>query len=56
MSEATPCPSLIVSSIGTNGTNPTVTSPQPTAFTGAANHLAGSVGAVVAAAAFVFAL
>ncbi|KAL6720493.1 hypothetical protein ACLMJK_002417 [Lecanora helva] len=52
MSEGTPCPSLIVSSIGTNGTNPTVStgSPQPTSFTGGANQVAGSVGAVVAAA------
>ncbi|MCJ1460109.1 hypothetical protein MMC28_010488 [Mycoblastus sanguinarius] len=52
-SEGTPCPSLIVSSIGTNGTNPTVTtgSPSPTHFTGGANHVAGPVGVVVAAAA-----
>ncbi|KAL2048082.1 hypothetical protein ABVK25_011067 [Lepraria finkii] len=50
--ETTPCPSLIVSSVAMNGTGVmTGTPPTPSSFKGAANHVAGSVGAVVAAAA-----
>lgn len=50
-----PCPSLIVSGPGAmkNGTSPSATgmpTATPSSFTGGAGHLAGSVGAVVAAA------
>jgi len=53
MSEGTPCPSLLVSSISGagNGTKPMMTgAPSPTSFPGAANHVAGSMGAVAVAA------
>ncbi|KAL9597226.1 MAG: hypothetical protein Q9219_005269 [cf. Caloplaca sp. 3 TL-2023] len=50
MSEGTPCPSLIVSSMKGNSTNPSATgAPSPTPFTGGANQIAGSAGFVVAA-------
>ncbi|KAL8972112.1 MAG: hypothetical protein Q9183_000723 [Haloplaca sp. 2 TL-2023] len=49
MSEGTPCPSLIVSSMAGNASNPTMTgAPNPAPFTGGANQLAGSAGAIVA--------
>ncbi|KAL8803041.1 MAG: hypothetical protein Q9182_003411 [Xanthomendoza sp. 2 TL-2023] len=50
--EGTPCPSLIVSSIKGNSSNPTVTggpgAPAPSPFTGGANQVAGSAGVVLA--------
>lgn len=56
VSEGTPCPSLIVSSISGNGTNPTAPGqPKTTAFTGGAQHIAGSVAAAAAAGAAVVA-
>ncbi|KAI4261462.1 MAG: hypothetical protein L6R42_003341 [Xanthoria sp. 1 TBL-2021] len=55
VAESTPCPSLIVSSMKGNSSNPTATgapgSPAPAPFTGAANQLAGSAGVVMAAVA-----
>ena len=58
MSEGTPCPSLIVSSMSMNGSNPTMTSINPpvATFTGAANHVSGPVGAALALAVAAFAL
>ncbi|KAL8702262.1 MAG: hypothetical protein Q9224_000087 [Gallowayella concinna] len=53
--EGTPCPSLIVSSMQGNSSNPTVTggpgAPAPSPFTGGANQIAGSAGVVLAAVA-----
>ncbi|KAL8783428.1 MAG: hypothetical protein Q9213_004628 [Squamulea squamosa] len=53
--EGTPCPSLIVSSMKGNSSNPTATgppgSPAPSPFTGGANKIAGSAGVVLAAVA-----
>lgn len=54
-SEATPCPSLIVSSVAMNGTSPPATGAPKPAFTGGAHHLAGSFGAVAAVGAAVVA-
>ncbi|KAL8675499.1 MAG: hypothetical protein Q9168_000011 [Polycauliona sp. 1 TL-2023] len=55
MAESTPCPSLLVSSMKGNSSNPTATgapgSPGAAPFTGAANQLAGSAGMVMAAVA-----
>ncbi|KAG7010024.1 hypothetical protein G7Y79_00001g002960 [Physcia stellaris] len=57
-SEGTPCPSLIVSSISSNGTNPTASGLTPTAspFTGGASHVGGSLGAALAVVAAALAL
>ncbi|KAL8930109.1 MAG: hypothetical protein Q9172_000194 [Xanthocarpia lactea] len=55
MAEGTPCPSLIISSMKGNSSNPTATgapgAPAPSPFTGGANHMAGSAGVVMAAVA-----
>ncbi|KAL9039894.1 MAG: hypothetical protein Q9180_002255 [Flavoplaca navasiana] len=55
MAESTPCPSLIVSSMAGNSSNPMATgvpvSPGTAPFTGAANQLVGSAGLVMAAVA-----
>ncbi|KAL2038924.1 hypothetical protein N7G274_008264 [Stereocaulon virgatum] len=52
-----PCPSLKVSSVAMNGTGVMGgASPTPATFKGAANQVAGSVGAVIAAAAFALVL
>ncbi|KAL8746793.1 MAG: hypothetical protein Q9190_001237 [Brigantiaea leucoxantha] len=53
----TPCPSLIVSSMAGNMSSPTMPgAPSPSAFTGGANHLAISLGAVIAAGSFLLTL
>lgn len=57
MSEATPCPSLMISSMKGNSSGPSATgSPTPAPFTGAANHIAASAGVVMAAVAVALAL
>ncbi|KAI4085974.1 MAG: hypothetical protein LQ348_001499 [Seirophora lacunosa] len=59
MTEGTPCPSLIVSSMNGNSSSPSATGapPAPGApFTGGANHIAASAGVLMAAVAAALAL
>ncbi|KAI4134957.1 MAG: hypothetical protein LQ341_005944, partial [Variospora aurantia] len=56
MSEGTPCPSLIVSSINGNSSSPSATGEPPAPFTGGASDIAASAGVLMAALAAALAL